>query len=231
VSAAWIMSPEPGLADELFPPAVRTVCRPIDDRGDDLLPEELALVARAVPKRRREFATGRRAARELLASLGLPGGALLRNEDRTPVWPAGVVGSISHCDGLCVVAVARASDVGGIGVDVEPDLPLGPDLWPRICTATELATLVGPAPQDERGRVARLVFSAKEAFYKSVFPSLREVLGFHQVELQVDWRASRFEGRMDAALTDRLPGGRAPAGRFARRGGFVLTGATLCAPG
>ena len=229
-AAAADPMPHSDLTDGLFPPAVLAVCRPIDeDALGHLLPEERALVSSAVPKRQREFATGRRTARELVASLGVAAGPLLRGADRAPAWPAGVVGSISHCDDVCAVAVARAADVAGVGVDVEPDLPLERALWSRLCTPGELAALAGAGPPDEPGRTVRLLFSAKEAFYKSVSATVRRVLGFQEVELQFDWAAGRFTARIDGSLARLLPGGRAPDGRFARRGGFVLTGATLAA--
>jgi 4'-phosphopantetheinyl transferase EntD len=230
VSEAWTAEAVRDLADGLFPHAVRALCRPVEDADDDLHPAERGLVANAVPKRRREFAAGRRAARELLASLGAAPGPLLRGADRAPVWPAGLVGSISHCDALCAVAVARTDAAAGVGIDVEPDLPIDEELWSRICTPAEVDQVLGDAPPAERGRVARLVFSAKEAFYKSVSAHVGRVLGFHEVTLQVDWRTGRFIPGVGDAVARTLPGGRPPEGRFARRGGFLLTGATLAAP-
>lgn len=212
---------------DLFDASVRSAVSRIDARIDDLLPEERDAVVRAVPKRQREFATARRTARALLAELGWPRFALLRNEDRSPAWPAGVVGSITHCDGLCAVALTRDGAIAGLGIDVEPDQPLDAALWSRICTAHEIESIVASrGTAAEQGRAARLVFSAKEAFYKSVYPRLRRVLGFHEVEIQVDWRTCRFLTRLEGTHTG-LPEGARFEGRFARRGGFLLAGATL----
>jgi hypothetical protein len=58
--------------------------------------EERSIVAAAVDSRRREFAAGRILARRLLQSLGFDG-PLKRNSDGTPVWPAGIFRSITHC--------------------------------------------------------------------------------------------------------------------------------------
>src|SRR5215470_6495909 len=57
----------------------------------DLLPEEARHVEKAVPKRRLEFAAGRRCARLALARLGLPPGPILAGADRAPCWPSEVV--------------------------------------------------------------------------------------------------------------------------------------------
>lgn len=216
---------------DLFAAPVRVASAPVDADPAALFDEERAAVARAIGKRQREFASGRRCARALLAELGHPAVAIPRNADRTPAWPEGVVGSISHCDDLCVVAVAPRSALAGLGVDVEPDAPLESPLWRKICTPGELAGVVAASPPGARGQTVRLLFSAKEAFYKSVYPSLREVLGFQAVEIQVDWATGRFSCGIDASLRARLPAGRAPEGRFLHRDGWIFTGATLPASG
>ncbi len=212
---------------DLFDAEVWTASCPIVAEGDDLLPEERALVASAVPKRRHEFAAGRRCARALLSQLGHPRFALLRNDDRTPRWPAGLVGSISHSDSLCVVALARSTHAAALGVDVEPDAALEAGLWPKICSRRELDQALGSRPDAERGRIVRLLFSAKEATYKSVYPLVGKVFGFHAVEIQVDWESRRFTPRLDGAIAALLPVGYVPTGAFSRRGGFVFTAATV----
>jgi 4'-phosphopantetheinyl transferase EntD len=214
------------LAD-LFDASVHGAVSRIDGTLGDLLPAERDAVLRAVPKRQREFATARRVARRLLAELGRPPVAIPRNADRTPAWPDGLVGSISHCDDLVAVVLAERGAIAGLGVDVEPDQPLDAGLWPRICTPREIETIVASRGADaEQGRAARLVFCAKEAFYKSVHPTLQRVLGFHEVEVRIDWECHRFETRL-AGTRPGLPAGARVDGRFAQRGGFAIAAATL----
>src|SRR5258708_8108427 len=74
-----------------------------------LLSLEESLVAKAVPKRRREFTAGRNCARRALAQLGYPDFALLAGSHGQPLWPPGIAGSITHCDDYCAVAVAPVS--------------------------------------------------------------------------------------------------------------------------
>lgn len=211
---------------DLFDAEVWTASSAVTEVESDLHPDERALVERAVDKRRREFAAGRRCARTLLAQLG-HAGPLLRNDDRTPRWPEGLVGSISHCADLCVVAIARRATHASLGLDVEPDAALEPPIWKKICTPGELMNLVEAAPAAERGRVARLVFSAKEATYKSVYPLMGKVFGFQDVELSIDFAQRRFTPRLDAAIAAQLPAGLLPTGTFARRAGFVFAAATV----
>src|SRR5438309_2203367 len=84
-----------------------------------LLPEEEAQVAQAVPKRREHFTAGRNAGRAALRQLGLAPSAILSDPRGAPLWPDGVVGSITHCEGFCCAVVARQTSVRSIGIDAE----------------------------------------------------------------------------------------------------------------
>ena len=172
-----------------------TTWAPIAADTDPLLPEERALVVRMAPGRQREFATGRVCAREGLARLGIADFPLLRNDDRTPVWPEGIVGSISHTQDVCVVALARRADVVSLGVDVEPADSLEPELWPVICTALECERLADHVAE-ERGFLAKALFSAKECTYKCLYPILRTPLDFDDVEIDLDLHSHRFRATL-----------------------------------
>jgi 4'-phosphopantetheinyl transferase EntD len=215
----------------LFGPDVLTGSLPIEAGDPDALPAaEAALAARFAPARRREFAAGRQCARRLLQELGADAPSLLSDEHRAPGWPPGVVGSIAHGAGLCVVALARRGAVRGLGVDVECDAPIGPAVRRRVCTEGEERLLAG-ADESEAGRVAKLLFGAKEAIFKCVHPLWRRPLGLRDVEVRLDRAASRFHAR---ALPVAGPGAGALVdaieGFYAIREGRVLAGATLRAP-
>ena len=72
---------------------------------DPLFPEEEALLLRAVSKRRNEFALSRTCARRALANIGVAPCSILRTSDRAPIWPSGIVGSITHCKSYTAAAV------------------------------------------------------------------------------------------------------------------------------
>ncbi len=190
------------------------------DRGAEsaLFPIEAEAVRRAIPRRRAEFAAGRVLAHGLLAQLGAPTAPIPVGPDRQPLWPDGYVGSIAHTRGLCVAAVAQASQFRGLGVDAEPHRAIGRDLWTTICTTSELEW-VGAQPARDRGRLVRLLFSAKESVFKCVFPRTRTWLEFRDVEVMFHVEHSSFTIR-----TPRLP---PPplSGRFVIRDGWVLTAA------
>nr|WP_277750651.1 4'-phosphopantetheinyl transferase superfamily protein [Hydrogenophaga sp. NH-16] len=111
--------------------------------------------------------------------------------DRAPVWAAGLVGSISHTRRICIAAVGRQHEVGGIGIDVEENLPIPMDIWSSVCTAEEQTYLVSQ-PADRRGTIATHHFTAKEAFYKWQYPLTKELLDFRDIQITFDWDRGRF---------------------------------------
>ncbi len=141
----------------------------------DLHKAELASIARARPKRRAEFLAGRCAARRALTGLGLGHASVPADFSRAPVWPDGVTGSISHASGLAVAVVAETSQTRALGVDLEGNTPLKPELIPEILRHDEPLD----PPDGEPGASAIRVFSAKEAVYKALYPELRMIFGFH----------------------------------------------------
>ena len=82
-----------------------------DPPGVALFPEEEAVIAKAVDKRRREFTTARACARAALARLGLPPVPIVPGLRGAPQRPDGVVGSMTHCAGYRACAVARDRDL------------------------------------------------------------------------------------------------------------------------
>lgn len=152
-----------------------------------------ALVA-AVPKRLAEFAAGRNAARRAMAQLGLPPAAVPMQADRSPLWPTTVTGSISHCAGACIAAMAHARDYAGLGLDLEPVQPLTADLWPLVLTTPALARL----PQDQPGLMALQVFCAKEAAYKAQYAVTGQLFDFQTLEVEV--QRQNFVARFQHAV-------------------------------
>jgi 4'-phosphopantetheinyl transferase EntD len=169
----------------LFPGCVEgeELCSP--EGAEPLHPDEEAHVARAVDKRRLEFALGRTCARRALARLGVSAPVLLANADRSVAWPEGVWGSITHADDYCAAIAARHSDVRGLGIDAERRERVHERLWNTIATERELAWLRGASDASESLLRAALLFSAKESFYKAQFCATRAWVGFHDVHLSV----------------------------------------------
>lgn len=150
-------------------------------RADDLWHQEQAMISRAVPQRRQEFAAGRRAARRAIAELGLRPTAIAAGQDRAPIWPTGLTGSISHCDTLCIAAVSQTHR--SIGIDIETPQPLHAELIPIVCTAREREWLQDH-PAALRGQLAKRIFCAKEAAFKAQFPLTGRMIGFDALSIR-----------------------------------------------
>lgn len=147
-----------------------------------------ASVEGAIDKRRREYLAGRISARRALSDLlgaAFAGGRVAADDDDVPVWPEGVVGSISHGAGYGFAAVTAASRCRGLGVDVERVVSAAQAsrLGPRVLTDRELDLRWGEDGGLTREEMFTLAFSAKESAYKALFPVHRRVLGFSDVEL------------------------------------------------
>lgn len=145
-------------------------------------PQEEALIGRAVEKRRREFTTARHCARVAMKQLGVEAGPILRGERGAPVWPRGVVGSLTHCDGYRGAVLAYAMQVRSLGIDAEPDAPLPDGVLPAVSLESERAWLARADSGDGVNR-DRLLFCAKEATYKAWFPLTGRWLGFEDAHI------------------------------------------------
>ncbi|HVU03803.1 MAG TPA: 4'-phosphopantetheinyl transferase superfamily protein [Polyangiaceae bacterium] len=217
------------LLPRLFDEAIATAeLDPFSDALSELLPEEAVGLPHAHPLRLLEYRGGRHAAREAQRKLGVTEvRSVPRAMDRSPVWPAGLVGSITHTRrstwGFCGAAVARERDVRGIGVDVEVDDPLDRQLWDRVLLDSEKDE-IERRPEREHGYLGKLLFSAKESVYKCQHPLSHQFLEFHDVEVLL--AADGLVARLLRAAGP-LSSGTSFDVRFLREGGLIATATTL----
>lgn len=192
----------------------------------NLLLEEEAQISSAVDKRRREYVAGRTLARGLFCSLGCPEAPLVNDKDRAPIWPQGVVASISHTGGYCGVVAARASEYDALGLDVEQASPLEERLLRAIIRDDERAWL-DTLDVSKRLHVAKWIFSAKEAAYKAQYTLSREFLGFSAMSVRIDERSGTFTATFmrDAGVVFRE--GHELTGRIIVANGFVACGVSI----
>jgi 4'-phosphopantetheinyl transferase EntD len=183
---------------ELFPQGALTAeLRGGGDPGA-LYPEEARYLQRAVRKRAEEFAAGRLCARLLLREFGIQNFAIEVGAYRQPLWPESLVGSITHTTGFCAAVAAPKNCLRSVGIDTEIAGSVKAELWRGICTPSETAWL-RTLPESQQVAAATLMFSAKEAFYKSQFPLTQERLGFHDVSVELPaWGEKRGTFRIVA---------------------------------
>jgi 4'-phosphopantetheinyl transferase EntD len=164
----------------IVPAGVAVAATEMGQAQRSLTASESRAISAMAPRRLLEFTAGRTCAHEALALLGVPSSGVPIGPQREPLWPSGVVGSISHSRDLAVAAVAPMTVLHAIGIDIEPALPLDSDLLSSICSPAELARLrSGP----DTALRAKFVFSAKESVYKCLWPLTRQFLEFSDVEI------------------------------------------------
>jgi len=161
-----------------------------------LFPEEEAVIATAVARRRTEFATARACARAALARLGEPAVPILAGAKGAPQWPQGVAGSITHCEGYRAAGVARTTDIATMGLDAEPNDPLPDGVLGVIALDGERARIAELAAAEPAIRWDRLLFCAKESVYKTWFPVAQRWLDFEEADIDIDARAGIFTARL-----------------------------------
>lgn len=174
-------------------------------------------------KRLREFSAGRSCARKALARLGHAAVALSVGPGRAPVWPAGIIGSISHTAEIAMAVVAQQAQLRSLGIDVENACPLEPGLLELVCRDDERAALA--VSRLEPGLGAKLVFSAKESVYKCLWPLTGVFLEFHALGIRMDPLRHRFTAYSeDPRITETLE---MICGSYQMVGGLLLSCAWL----
>lgn len=179
--------------DYLLDDQVAVVFGRVRDYTQSFTGRQMAPLAKAVAKRRNEFSTGRLFAMKAQHSLGLSPQFVERAENRSPRWPSGLVGSISHTDSLALVVLMSGSEYLGLGVDLEQASKVTHSISRMVLTA------------EERGALSDLswirspeavIFSGKEAVYKAVNPLIGQMIGVDELELEFDGhRAGHFQAR------------------------------------
>ncbi|MBT8215220.1 MAG: 4'-phosphopantetheinyl transferase superfamily protein [Acidimicrobiia bacterium] len=172
----WEIGPLPHFASLV----VKRSGDPYDNRFED---DEMALLpSRAVIARQDAFRLGRAAAHEALAAIGRDDKPVTIGDEREPVWPAGVVGSISHAADVAVALVAPAGETPGIGIDVE-SRRYAPELNQHVPRPEERAWLEEADAEERHDRLLAL-FSAKEAIFKAFYPRVGRFFGFEAASVQ-----------------------------------------------
>jgi len=185
----------------------------MEDAGQpvSLDPREAVLLRGSSDKRRRDFALGRACAHAALVALGRHDAVIGIGARGAPLWPDGVLGSITHTSGYAAALVAETRGFSGVGLDAERVGQVTEDLWPRLFDAAERDHLLD-VDAASRPVLATLLFSAKEACYKAW--TLKEALRFHDIHV-----APETGGFTATRASDKLNG------RYVLEGDLMLTAA------
>ena len=149
----------------------------------------------------------------------MPLGPILVGRWREPLWPAGIVGSISHTTKICAAVVVPAAILAGIGIDLLDASAadrLPPDLA-RFITGDEEEYGSQAIDSDGVDPLA-LLFSVKESVIKAISARLQRFVDFS--EIQVSFDRDTFAASLDI-------GGISVVGWWAVIDQVVLTGGVL----
>ena len=166
-------------------PAVCVIRESRHDLDAAAWPQE-ALPRNVVEHRRREAVTVRELARLALDQLGYPRRSIPRDERGAPVWPDGIVGSMTHCDGFRASAVAERRCLRSLGIDAEPNERLPDETRSLVASPEEIAHIDRMAVGNPQVAWDKLLFSAKESVYKAWYPLTGRWLDFANVRVDFD---------------------------------------------
>jgi 4'-phosphopantetheinyl transferase EntD len=183
--------------------------------------EERLLSPRANEKRKAEFRLGRSAAHLALKQLGISSPPpVLQGPRREPLWPEGVVGSITHCESFACASVARRPAASAIGIDLENAAAVPPGgLLDWLCHDSELDWVSCDGRRTDR---LAMIFSAKEAVFKAFYPLCGRFFDFKDVKLAWMPLQKKFQGELLIDLSVELESGFRFEVGAARSGDFIL---------
>ncbi len=180
------------------------------------------MLSAAGKRRRAEYLAGRYAAQLLLHKAGYAGFVLHRNQDRTPLWPADICGTISHARDTVLCALHRTFSQEGVGIDVEYLMTShrAASVRSAILTSQELAVLAC-LPLECR---VTLAFSAKESLFKAIYPRLLRPFDFHASEIvSIDASSHQLVMRLCSHLSTAFPKGRCFTAQYRQDSDKIIT--------
>ncbi|RQO49110.1 4'-phosphopantetheinyl transferase [Pseudomonas sp. KBW05] len=147
-------------------------------------------IQRSVAKRQAEFLAGRLCARAALQQLDQLDCIPAIGDDRAPVWPGHISGSITHSTGHAAAIVGHKAQWRGLGMDLENVMPLdrAERLAGEILTADELKRMA-EVPREQIALLVTLTFSVKESLFKALYPIVQKRFYFEHAEV-VEWNES-----------------------------------------
>lgn len=183
-----------------------------------------ASIQRSVAKRQAEFLAGRLCARAALQRLDHLDCVPAIGEDRAPVWPRHISGSITHSTGHAAAIVGHKAQWRGLGMDLENVLTLerAERLAGEILTANELQRMAN-LPRDQIALLVTLTFSIKESLFKALYPIVQKRFYFEHAEV-LEWsQAGHVRVRLLTDLSDEWCHGKELEGQFALDEGQLLS--------
>ncbi|WDE13823.1 4'-phosphopantetheinyl transferase family protein [Thalassomonas haliotis] len=174
-----------------------------------------ASLSQAVNKRQGEYLAGRYAAILALAELGINTRNIPTGEHRSPVWPEGVLASITHTSTAAFCVAASKQRVNYLGIDHENWLKADNVAEIKNSIINEKEEVLLKQSQMSFEQAFTLVFSAKESLFKALYPSVGYYFDFSAAEIiDLNTGNNSFCLRLTETLTPALTVGANFNGQF-----------------
>ncbi len=191
------------------------------------LPEKLES---AVTKRKAEYIAGRYCAIQSLKTLGTPAPQdISTNENRSPNWPEGYIGSITHSKGFASAAISEKKYIRAIGIDSELLIK------ERTASNVHSHVLTENEKHDDNLWITgnfreylTLVFSAKESIYKCLNPLVNQFFDFRDACISFDEnKPNEFSYTLLKTLSPEFSERFQGKGQYLIDGEFIHTGTII----
>lgn len=172
-------------------------------------------IKRARQKRQAEYLAGRYCASLALRALGSAFSTVATTRHRAPVWPSGIIGSITHTSDKAYAAVGYCKDFNYVGIDYEEIIQTKTALNIRAVIINEMENHVLNDSGFDFEIGLTLIFSAKESLFKALYPYVGEYFDFSAAQMiQLSKLEASFTLRLCESLSDDLVIGRCFTGWF-----------------
>ncbi len=186
--------------------------------------EPPASIQRSVAKRQAEFLAGRLCARAALRQLDGTDSVPAIGEDRAPIWPTHITGSITHGTGRAAAIVAPKRHWQGLGMDLEDLLSTerAERLAGEILIPAEMQRMAEGSPE-QLALLVTLTFSVKESLFKALYPLVQKRFYFEHAEV-LEWDIhGQVRLRLLTDLSSEWCTGRELQGQFGLHEGQLLS--------
>jgi len=167
-------------------------------------------LAKASEKRKVEYFAGRYCAQQVLTHYYDEDNYTLHSgQNRNPIWPRGLVGSISHSHGVACCTIQKDQNVIGIGIDIEREInkDIIQDINKLVVSSEELNSFNSLSISTEKAFT--LAFSAKESFFKAAFPVVNSYFDFDVISVSnIDTKMKTIDLILNKSLCSELKKGR-----------------------
>jgi len=180
----------------------------------------------AVVKRQAEYLAGRVCAKNALLTFGVNDFQITSAENRAPIWPKNMCGSITHTQNIAAAAVTNNPNVSGLGIDIEcvMEEEQEKELCSYIITPNEKSTFLKLSKLSSNPLT--IIFSAKESIYKALYPTVRRFFDFNAVTL-VEFDNNKLIFIINNQLSSNVPKGKLITVYYQKDTNFVFTEASF----